>query len=567
MKSILTKAAVLAGALLTLTATAQQQYQNEFWISTNATGVMYPNPTNGGTLDNPLDGSTEATFDSNMDSLPTNSTVHILAGTYHTFGDNAYAVKTGQKILGSGIDVTVLQLVSYNPNHPDGNYFVHTIGNNKPFQGLVDGPVTNVEVCDLTCDCNYGTGNTTVCGVTLDGTLNAIRRVKVINSYYAGTNTGTSEAWGVECENSSLPTSVGNVIEDCEVSQFAGGSFITAISLNGVSGTIRNNRVFLPPGLGDAMGGTRDVLIEGNYVDGSGTGVYCDTGGCTNLMVVHNTIRNTFSGVTLDVVNAGEKNITIAFNNFDQTNSSPEGTPGNPVFNFWGGTLTNVFIFGNTITSSGSSPSTSFLVAAYDLTGLEIANNTIDPQIASNQVDWGTAMYITTNVVNMNIDNNYDLYGNYLYNLNMPTIGGVTVSPFGLALVNSAEASSALTNLGLPSNPANVVTNNESGVTLSGTFSGDGSGLTNINASPLTPICFGTIYFTGFNGTAYLTNSVGCTITSLGLLNYINFTGRIAANNRYIVLGDTPVTSTATNRMVLGFGAYTNGASFAVFSQ
>src|SRR5436190_3923279 len=88
---------------------AQTQLTNEFWIC-NTT-----NTANLGTLSDPYDGSTQTKFDSIMANLPTGCTVHLLGGTYRTHGDalgNGGYLLRGQKVLGSGIDVTILQLAS-----------------------------------------------------------------------------------------------------------------------------------------------------------------------------------------------------------------------------------------------------------------------------------------------------------------------------------------------------------------------------------------------------------------------------------------------------------------------
>src|SRR5690242_13683322 len=86
-------------------ATAATQFTNEFWVSTN-TGTA-----NLGTLSDPYDGSTQVKFDGVMSNLPAASTLHILAGKYQTRGANAFPLRSGQKILGSGMDVTTLQLI------------------------------------------------------------------------------------------------------------------------------------------------------------------------------------------------------------------------------------------------------------------------------------------------------------------------------------------------------------------------------------------------------------------------------------------------------------------------
>src|SRR5438445_3858059 len=80
---------------------------NEYWVSPST------NTANLGTLSNPYDGSTELKFDAVMANLPANSTMHILAGTYQTAGNRAWAVKSGQQFLGSGIDITII--------HPTNN--------------------------------------------------------------------------------------------------------------------------------------------------------------------------------------------------------------------------------------------------------------------------------------------------------------------------------------------------------------------------------------------------------------------------------------------------------------
>src|SRR5262245_16147433 len=96
---------ILAILLLVQRTAAQTQFTNEFWVC-NTT-----NTANRGTLSDPYDGSTRAKFDSIMANLPAGCTVHILAGTYQTHGNGAgvdgYHLR-GQKVLGSGIDVTII---------------------------------------------------------------------------------------------------------------------------------------------------------------------------------------------------------------------------------------------------------------------------------------------------------------------------------------------------------------------------------------------------------------------------------------------------------------------------
>ena len=87
-----------------------------------------------------------------MGTLPPYTTIHLLAGTYQTYGGSAYLVKSGQKILGSGMDVTILQ------------FPVGATDNTAFFTG---GSLTNIEISDLTCDANYGGGAVTYNGIDI----------------------------------------------------------------------------------------------------------------------------------------------------------------------------------------------------------------------------------------------------------------------------------------------------------------------------------------------------------------------------------------------------------------
>jgi hypothetical protein len=442
LKEVLATTFTLACLFFLQRAEASIQFSNEFWISTNANGNMFVNGT-GGTLDNPFDGSTVSNFDVNMNSFPPNSTIHILAGTYQTYGDNAgnfssaggFWVKSGQKILGSGIGVTILQ-------HPFGT----VSGSFMLNSGWVNG-CSNAEISDLTCDCNYTSGSYSYDGIELSGSENAVRRVRVINN--SSESTSNPEAFGIVLSPWSNNDSEGNIIEECEVSQYAGGTGISAILINGGSGIIRNNRVFLPIVQNMfAFNGAdmHDVLIEGNYVNGGSDAVYGDTEGTTNLIIAHNTFINTGHAVSLN--GQVRNNITIAFNTITLTN--PPLYSGIYAFGTWtsvGSFFTNITIIGNNVQTVSGVPVSA--LNFYNATGIIFADNKIDSSITN----------FLSNCTGVNMYDNYDLFGNYLPALNIPTLGGTAVTSFGLSLVGSAGASPALTALGLPSNPLVLVTN------------------------------------------------------------------------------------------------------------
>ena len=188
-----------------------------------------------------------------------------MAGTYQTHG---IQVRSGIQVLGSGIDVTVLQ---FPPGTPDGSTVINTAGQS----GVA---CTNNVVADLTCDCNYISGSYSYGGVMLAGTRHTIRRVKLINAANMGR---AVEAWGLIIVNWTLDHSDGNTIEECEVTGFDHAKpesdlcAIGFISTSGVSvpvGILRNNHIFATDSETSMVFGLiaqSGDIVEDNYVDGA----------------------------------------------------------------------------------------------------------------------------------------------------------------------------------------------------------------------------------------------------------------------------------------------------------
>jgi len=315
-----------------------------------------------------------------------------MPGTYQTHG---LTFCSGVKVLGSGIDVTILQFPYQTPN-----------GSTMIESAYVGGyPQTNIVVSDLTCDLGYSPGYI-YNGVILDGTQHTIRRVKLINQMRQ--STFNSESWGLFIFNYKLPKSIGNIIEECEVSQFQDGSS----SVNGISdgigfcsgaanagqptGVILNNRVIagsLTNCLVNAIFLANDSLIKGNYVEGAAFGSYCE-GSISNVLYVNNTFKN--CSLPIYTVNSGYAHLTFAYNQMVLSS------------NAWGafdlGSGTNIAICGNKIELPVGG-SALYCINGQNVTGLIVANNTVDSSLANT----------INNCVNVQFVNNYDLYGNYLW--------------------------------------------------------------------------------------------------------------------------------------------------------
>ncbi len=95
-------------------------YRMNVWIAVRADGVP-----GTGTQNDPYDGSTQPKFDAVMNSLPSTPpvAVHLGPGLFSTNGytdaapGQGWQPKPGMKILGSGIDVTTLQLAGGSTNN------------------------------------------------------------------------------------------------------------------------------------------------------------------------------------------------------------------------------------------------------------------------------------------------------------------------------------------------------------------------------------------------------------------------------------------------------------------
>jgi hypothetical protein len=367
---------------------------NEFWIGTNtASGNL-------GTSENPFVCVTETQFDRAMSNLPPNGTVHILAGTYPTRGSPAgYSLKTGQKVVGSGMDMTVLKLA---PGTPDDTSVVGS------------SPGTNMEVSDMTCDGNYQSQNgtaVTLHGITLFGSRNAIRRVKVINLAKYG---GNSEAWGIALDSGGVEDSTANVIEDCEVSDFQGGlpgQGISAFSLNGspqhsISGVVRHNRVSLQPEVYHPVVAfnnayTSNCVYQENYADGATFGFYGDTGRSLNLLVARNTFKNVIAGVSLS--NARRLNVTFSGNKILLATNKVSVEIAFNVQETW---VTNLSVIGNVVAWNTPPPDGSLgcFLNLSDVSGLRVTDNQVEGTLTNHF--WNDI--VATNFVSAN---NHDLNG------------------------------------------------------------------------------------------------------------------------------------------------------------
>lgn len=371
--------------------------ENEVWVSPNGLGasnvavtnvsstdvvygdmILYPSNVIG-TTTYPFRCPTAQSLETVMTSVLTNQfmTIHFMAGTFEV-PSNGITPLTGWKLRGAGIDNTVLQLVA---GTPPASASVNVIG------GLAVSPNENVEVSDMTIDCNmqnqtYVTGKLNAVG--LWGSNTRISRVKAINW---GTSSSTAECFVFYINPSSGNVTATNcVIEDCIVTQpaaYSGSAGVTAISIapNIRTGIARNNLVYnVQTGIAGAPAHLNALaaqnIVSHNYVfDVTGSGGYA---------------------AYLDTWNP--RDILLEDNVFDNVN-------GGVFFNAQANYLTNVVLRNNVIRPAEGGTGISYYTGEYNntsafVTNLIVKDNIIYPsETATNVEGLGLDSYITADVM------------------------------------------------------------------------------------------------------------------------------------------------------------------------
>jgi hypothetical protein len=182
------------------------------WIAQRTDGLH-----GSGTQNDPYDGSTAARLDAILNGLGANTRIQFGPGTFqingYQDGGTGGWLKAAMKIVGSGIDVTTLQLVG--ATAPNTHYFA--IGH--PFtSGGRPNLMDSLEISELTIDCNLaGAATGSACGaVRVLGNFARASRLKVINW---GKKEGAPDCFVIAMITADPPSGVTGVIatgiEEC----------------------------------------------------------------------------------------------------------------------------------------------------------------------------------------------------------------------------------------------------------------------------------------------------------------------------------------------------------------
>lgn len=312
-----TQVVVSLSPIIHMRVSLWQDAVSEYWMSTNATGNVLGYSTN---FDSILDGSNETNFDRNMNDLPPNVTLHLAPGVFYTKGNVGWNAAPGIKLLGSGMDSTILRFSSNTIASFAGQNW-HNFYTEKTQTGN-----SNTVIRDLTLDANYHVTAsrppilTTLGGMQLFGSGNLVSHVKFINgASFTASQTNYVEDFAMLITGRPVPAS-NNVIEDCVVSDYTCNFFnnLSALGLDGVNLNGRLSRnLIIQTGATNYVYGLgcigKGFLVDGNVTSNCVIAYHSDTaGGTTNMGMVNNQFYDCSAGVF--IANSTNVNLTMASN-------------------------------------------------------------------------------------------------------------------------------------------------------------------------------------------------------------------------------------------------------------
>ncbi len=381
------------------------------WIAVRADGIA-----GTGTQNDPYDGSTQAKFDAVMNGLAAYTRINLGPGTFQTNGyadgvSGGWQPKPGVKIVGSGADVTILQLAG---SSMSAHYYAigHSLGTGG-HPNLMDF----FEVSDLTIDCHLAafSGTSAACGaVRAMGNHAKIRRVKVVNW---GTKS-TSRPCFVLAAITADPPSGANGVEDCGIEEclavspdtnnvgpvtifHAGGMEAAATNVVGfgVGPCIRNcfadagaSNLSSPEIRGLSMGWCKAGIVEGNQAHNLTYGTFQQATSAQDIVVRNNWFKNVNKGAFLGGIAASQGTGSLSLSAPTATVTIPSGhnllvndvvlISTSPATSFNGIVVTVTSVTSTTFTfkTSITSPPSATISAVQKLFG--VSNLTIEGNVA-----------------------------------------------------------------------------------------------------------------------------------------------------------------------------------------
>jgi hypothetical protein len=291
--------------------------------STNNPTIYISTRTDGlpgtGTAADPFNGSTETLFDALMKSIASNTTINLSAGTFLTNGADAFRLKSGWTINGSGMGVTIIKLAGHVDTAANKHY--HFWGNS----------ITNLEIANLTCDGNSQGYNwpahQSIGGIFVNGCSNGlIDHVEMIHCY--GDGVDQLEKFSIILSGLPDGTMGANcIIQNCVTHEYAPGANYTfgCGICYATNPRIINCR---DDGSTHAFGfsGTTGAKITGcSTTSNTYTGFYSDILFNSDLTIENNIFKVTQIPIQFNSPAGNEENVKIVDNILESANPTGSG--------------------------------------------------------------------------------------------------------------------------------------------------------------------------------------------------------------------------------------------------
>ena len=395
--------------------------------------------TGTGTISSPFNVSTQALFDSVIPSLPVNSTIYLMAGTYQTHG---VTLPAGSSLIGFGANITTITLTA-------------VIGDAIMVQGSGD----NCIISNITFDGNWqniSQSNKKMGCALLSGNNCTIEHNVFLN--FGGNTATLQECFPVHIAGVNA-TVRKNKLYNPQSGTYSAGVYASYIWIGGVagsSGRIVDNYILgngsTLSGMGVVGGDLFDsVEISGNTFENLGEGIHGDSWTGKNLKIINNKFLNCSRAIGLTF------NGTTSYINGVLIDSNIFIVPPNGISTSGGASLratnvTNMSITRNTIVSLDGSYVTEGAFFVGGNTNVKVADNIIHTTIGTSNCISAMNGIFADNNVDENGTGRFD-YNAYSSELHVK--GGLTDAANGLELFRALQ----IANGSVPNSHARSQTN------------------------------------------------------------------------------------------------------------
>lgn len=390
MKFLLLLITATIGTTGLLPATVSGIVRGVVYVSVRTDGL-----SGSGTQTDPFNGSTQARFDGLMKSFGPNTQINLSAGTFLTDGGDTYSLKTGWKIQGSGMGITIVKLTGHiasTPKHPHFSSW---------------GQTDYVEIHDLTCDANAQgwswPAHQAVGGIEIWGNNVLVENVEVINCY--GDSVKGLEQFSILIGGNAGGAEISSncTIKNCRTHSFAPGSnYTNGPMIGGCTNAQILNCTDDGANHGFGFAGTTNAQISGcTTTSKTVKGFYTDTSTITGLVMQGNSFLSSQIPIQFNSASLAQ-NVKILNNTLTSFYSEKSG---NAAIVFSGAKGLNFTITGNKYIYLGTLSSGLILDNGSPFTGLDIENNSSNVGL----IGWGGAGSDVDNASNHIANNKFNL--------------------------------------------------------------------------------------------------------------------------------------------------------------